>query len=442
MVEKRMSPGAADELGVTGLKIYSGVVNEEFLSTLSGPRGVRVYRQMADNDSTVGAVLMAVDLLVRAVEWKMEPIDDSQPAKDMAHFADGVFSDMEQPFSDFISEAMTMLVYGWSWFEVVLKRRLGPGQRDPRRRSAHSDGLIGIRKLAPRSQDSLNRWEVSDQGDILGMWQSAVTTAGGPIFLPYSRSLLFRTKSDKNNPEGRSVLRNAYRSWYLLKTIQDSEAIGIERELAGLPVAYIPSKYMRSDATAADQAFYAAVKQIVRDVKFNEQGGVILPSDLYPTEDDKLTNEPMVRLELLSTGGRRQIDTGPVVLRYQRDIARSVLADFMMLGQDRGAFNLADSKTDLFLRACETYLGRIADTVNRTLLPRLWEYNGMDKSLMPRAVPGHIAPTNLDELGMFIERISRAGMPLFPDEKLERHVREESGLPLERGESAATNVEE
>ena len=423
------------EIGSTGLKVFSGVVNEEFLPALRGLRGVRIYRQMSENDSTVGAVLAAVDLLLRAVEWKMKPANDSQQARDEAEFAMSLLNDMEVPLEDFLSEAMSMLTYGWSYFEVVLKRRVGPSESSPKRRSKYTDGRIGIMKMPIRSQDTLSRWSLSEHGDILGLWQLP-PNKGGEVFIPINRALLFRTKNERNNPEGKSVLRNAYRSWYILKTIQDSEAIGIERELAGVPVAYIPSKYMVSSASAENKAFFTLIQQIVRDLKFNEQGGVVLPSDMFPNEDGSPSSEPMVRLELLSTAGRRTIETSPIVLRYQRDIARSVLADFLMMGADRGAFNLADNKTDMFLRACETYMGRVASVVNTMLLPRLWDYNGMSRDLMPEFGFGHIAPTDLGVLGNFIESLSRAGMPLFPDEKLETYVREEAGFPLDRSQEA------
>lgn len=54
--------------------------------------------------------------------------------------------------------------------------------------------------------------------------------------------MLFRTESVKDNPEGRSILRNAYRSWYFKRRIQEIEAIGIERDLAGLPVIHAPER--------------------------------------------------------------------------------------------------------------------------------------------------------------------------------------------------------
>ena len=37
--------------------------------------------------------------------------------------------------------------------------------------------------------------------------------------------LLFRTISNRGNPEGRSIYRNAWRSWVFLKRIQEFEAI-------------------------------------------------------------------------------------------------------------------------------------------------------------------------------------------------------------------------
>ncbi|WP_155274431.1 hypothetical protein [Piscirickettsia salmonis] len=45
---------------------------------------------------------------------------------------------------------------------------------------------------------------------------------------------MFRTTSRKGNPEGRSILRNAYQPWYYKKNLESIESIGIERNLVGL----------------------------------------------------------------------------------------------------------------------------------------------------------------------------------------------------------------
>jgi hypothetical protein len=46
----------------------------------------------------------------------------------------------------------------------------------------------------------------------------------------------------KGNPEGQSMLRTAYRPWFFKKRLEEFEAIGVERDLAGLPVAKVPSR--------------------------------------------------------------------------------------------------------------------------------------------------------------------------------------------------------
>jgi len=47
-----------------------------------------------------------------------------------------------------------------------------------------------------------------------------------------------------------SILRNAYTSYEYVNNLQSIEAIAVERELAGIPVARIPAEYLSGDATA------------------------------------------------------------------------------------------------------------------------------------------------------------------------------------------------
>jgi len=420
---------AFGEIGVSGLKVFSGYLSEEYLPELRGPNAWRVYRQMAEGDATVCATLTAITLILRAVDWRVEPADDSGEAEKEAEFVESLLDDMSHPFPDVIGEVMSMLTFGWSVLEIVLKRRMGPDQKDPALRSKFDDGRIGVRKLPIRSQDSLLRWEMQQDGGIAGMWQ--LPPIGGQLlFIPIERLLLFRTTSRKNSPEGVSILRSAYKSWYLRKTIEEIEAIGIERELAGLPVVSIPAKYLLSDASATDKAVLEQYKKVARDVKFNQQGGIVIPSDCWP---DPQTGAPsaqrIVDVKLLSTGGRRAIDTGPVVERHEKNIARSALADFMMLGDQKGSYALSKNKSELFLRACEAYLNQIAEVLNRFLLPRIWSYNNIDRALMPELKPGRVAPVDLAEFGAYLQALATAGAPLFPNQELSEYVAEIADMP-------------
>lgn len=425
------------ELGFTGLKSWNGVITEEYARDLQGERGRKIFQRMSTND-TVGACLSAIGLILRAVEWRVEPKDDSNEANAEADFVKSIFDDMSHTREDFLSESLSMLTFGWAYHEIVYKRRVGPYENDPSRKSNYDDGRIGVRKLAPRSQDSLDRWDIQDDGGVAGMWQRAETMTNS-VLIPIEKALLFRTMSRKNNPEGVSILRTAYDSWYKLVNIQNIEAIGIERELAGLPVIRIPSSYLSEKADAATIATRQKYEKVARDLRLNEHGGIVIPSDPWMDEDGKfVAGSHLVEIELLSTAGSRTIDTNPIVERYQRGIARSVLADFLMLGSEsKGSYALSKDKTDLFLRSCEAVLDQIASPINRFLIPNIWDLNGLPRETMPRLTPGNVAPVNLAELGQFINDLSSSGATLFPDDDLENQLRDTAGLPEKSAEAIA-----
>jgi len=233
---------------------------------------------------------------------------------------------------------------------------------------------------------------------------------GNTHFIPVNKSLYYRTTSINGDPSGRSVLRNAYTSYEYLNNLQSIEAIAVERELAGIPVARIPAEYLSNDASTAQAGFVNNLRQILRDVKFNEQGYIILPSDTYPDKDGAPTNNRLVDVELMSSNGNRNIDIDPIVRRYQHDIARSVLSEFLMLGSQGGSYALSKSKTDLFLRALESYIQAIVDVLNKQLIERLWELNGLNYDLMPVIEAGDVAPHDLREIAAFLRNLNGANI--------------------------------
>jgi hypothetical protein len=137
------------ELGQTGLKRTGGFIQQEFLQELSGLRGVKTYTEMSDNDPTVSAVLFAIEHLTRQVKWRVKPASMQPQDAEAAEFLETCMDDMSNPFVDVISEAMSMVKYGFAPLEIVYKRRAG-ASLDPSYRSKHSDGRIGWRKMPIR----------------------------------------------------------------------------------------------------------------------------------------------------------------------------------------------------------------------------------------------------------------------------------------------------
>lgn len=423
------------ELGVAGqYDPNNGLRHDEFLYELRGRQGIRKFREMRENDPIIGAILTAMDMMMRSVKWKFEPRNGTggqDTEAEEVQFIRECFDDMESSFSEFISEVVTMLPFGFSLFEIVLKRRQGRKPRSMKSRSSKfNDGKIGIAKLAPRAQWTIDRFNVEKSGEITGAVQRAAWGNYGEVTIPVSKMLLFRTTSINNDPSGRSVLRNAYIPYYYVTHIQALEGIAIERELNGLPVGRVPSTYMGSEATESQKAFVNAYKEILSKVRKNEAGYIMLPSDVYEDENERPSPNRMVDFELVASKGTRDIDTGKVIQRHQHNMARTVLADFIMLGAtERGSFALSQDKTNLFLKSIVGHLTTIADVLNKDLIPELIEINGMNLDNCPIAVPGNVAQNDLAVFGQLVERLTGARPGLAQSDEFWTHVFEQTNFP-------------
>lgn len=415
-------PSMMKEYGSIGQRRYAGVFSEEFLKELQGKRGIEVYREMAENDDICGSILYAVETLIRQSKWSVQPGGDSAKDKECAEFVESCMNDMQETWTDTISEILSFLTFGWSYHEIVYKRRNG-NSRDPRLNSRYTDGLIGWQKLPIRAQETLFRWEYDDNDNLIGMTQLLP-----PHFrmatIPIEKALHFRTKSRKNNPEGRSILRSAYRDWYFKRRIQEIEGMGIERDLAGLPVLKAPEGmdiWNPDDPDMADS--FARAEQIVRNVRRDATEGLVLPANWT--------------FELLASGGRRSFDTNAIVERYDTRIAMSTMSDFLLLGhQQVGSFALSSDKTQLFSMALGAYLDIICEVFNNQGIPRLIGMNAEHfKGITdyPKLRHGDVEAPNLKDLSAYIRELTGCGA-IVPDEALEDHLREIASLP-ERLES-------
>lgn len=412
------------EIGKTGLLQYGGFVVEEFLAELRGAKWRRVVKEMRSNDPTIKAMFFTVQMLCRQVTFKVKPADDSNEAAEVRDFIEGALNDMSQSFTETRSEILEFVPWGWSWMEKCFKRRLGE-QRNDALSSKFNDGQIGWEKWAPRAQDTLFKWQFDDTGGVIAMEQLAPPDFRHAI-IPLEKSLHFRTSTIKGNPEGESMLRSVYRSWYFKQNIENIEGIGIERDLAGLPMLYIPEVYMSADATEPQKKIFEYCKKMVTRIKQNEQAGCILPSDV-----DEETKVKKFELELLSTGGTRQFDTNKTILRYDQRILMTMMADFLMLGHDKvGSFALASSKTELFAVAVGAFLDSMCDVIERGAFRQLVRLNGWPTELTPKLEHGDIESVDLTELGAYVLNLSRAGIEFDAEEVA--WLKEAGSIPVVR----------
>lgn len=433
------------EIGSTGLNRNSGQIFDEKLKNLAQPRQrFNTYREMVDNDPVIGGVRLVISLLIRQTPWVVLPFKESEDDEPLpediatADFVTSCFADLDRTFDESVQEILSFLDFGYDIHEPVFKIRnghvpdpvLNPKDLESTKvktwSSKFSDGKVGWARFSPRAQETIYKWILNSKGDVLGIIQQTP-----PKFdfttIPRDRFLHFRTSGGRNNnPEGKSTWRNAYRPWYFKKTIEEIQAVGIERDLAGLPVMYVPESLMKTNGLSSEeQALRSELEQMLRNLRRGDQDGVMLPQRQTSTGADKL-----FELTLLSSGGRRQFDTGKILEYYDRRIAMMAVADFILLGHESvGSFALADAKTSIFSLATDAWLEIIAEQFNRHAIPQLLRVNNMDETRPPKLSHGDIETINLEELGKYIKDLSGAGMTMFPHLELENHLRDKAGLP-------------
>jgi len=189
----------------------------------------------------------------------------------------------------------------------------------------------------------------------------------------------------------------------------------------------VPARFFESTASAADKAVYASLQQLVRNIRRDEQEGILMPQAF----DDN--GNKQYELKLLTTGGKRQFDTDSIIARYDQRIAMTVLADFILLGHEKvGSFQLGTAKVELFATALTAWLDSVCGVFNSHAIPRLMRLNGVDEKFAPTLEHGDVERADLKELGMYILQLSQAGAPLFPDQDLQDRLREIAGLPIQK----------
>ncbi|SRR6266566_1221774 len=399
------------ELGRTGLTQYYGRLYEEFLPELRQEKGRKIFREMADNDPTIGALRSAIKLLVKSAKWRTESAHNKVDAR--ADFVEQCRTDTEHTFEELVGEVVDdMIVFGFHYPEIVYKRRQSGD-------SQYKDNKIGWKKFATRSPESLYRWEFeSDTQELRGMWQRPP-----PDFqlryIPLEKALLFRMETLKNSPEGRSGLRNAYRPWYFKKYLEQLEAIGAERTAAGYPVMWIPAEMILKNDPLVDTFTKMAV-----NIRTDELMGMVMPL-AYDEKGQKLYD-----FEFKSPAGGKQYDMSAIITRYDVRILMTVLVDFVIQGHDQtGSFAMAKTKIDFFNLALSGWLDAVAGPLNRYAIPRLLELNGMDTEDPPQFKHGDVQRRDLQQIGDYILKLSQAGMPIFPDPAIENVLREFGDLP-------------
>lgn len=400
------------ETGAIGLKQINGQILEESRKELVYPQAAKTFKTMS-RDATISSGLDLFQMMISRVKWTVHiPQDASEDIKKKALFLKQVQEDMEHSWYAFMKEAVSFYTYGFAPHEIVLRKRLKSNG------SKYDDGLVGVRKLPIRSQDTISRCEFSEDGrTFLGFWQNpkgildfyggfngGKATSQDEVFIRKSKLLNFTCDSSRGNPMGTSPLLKCYYAWKYRTKIEEHEAVSLSRDLNGIPRFKIPSEYLSEQASEDKKAAAEAYMKIGRNIQANEQASVVVPSD----RDDK--GNLIFEFDLVTSSGSNRFDTNAIIGRYNSIILQALWADILQMGQSSvGSFSLSDTKRGLVIMAVEDKLMGMQETL-KELRDLLFKMNGWDlEGELPYWQYEEVQETDLDVLSKAIQRYAATG---------------------------------
>ncbi len=417
------------ETGYVGLTVSNGVILEEAKRELRFPESVKTFKQMS-LDTVISSAIGFYEMMIARVVWRVEPPEEAtETERQRAAFVQQCMDDMEHSWFDFMKEVVSMFTYGFCINEKVYRRRLRANG------SRYNDGLVGLRKLPIRSQDTIEKWLFSQDGrELVGVEQDVKYTTDlyrysgltdTSVEIPRKKFMLFRTNVKKDNPEGSSPLKNCYISWKWRTTLQEHELIGVSREMRGIPVVSIPPRYLSPEASVEEKAIAEYYQRMVRNLHNNEQTGVIMPMAYDPE-----SRQPLFKFELLSVTGTKGYDVDAIIRRYNNEILTSFFTDLLTMGQEKvGSFSLAGAKTSILAMAIEHRLKEIQSVLNTDLIPQLFALNGWTDERLPKFTYDDLDEESLEDFSKAIQRIAAVNLLEF-DRPAANLIRKKLGMKL------------
>ena len=385
------------ELGESGTENYHGFITQDYNNKFHGSKAIAIYDEMRSSDATVNAVLKALKLPILSTPWSIESADvEDQAANDQAELVRDTFERLEGGFKNHLREALASLDFGFYYFEKVYTLRAG---------------RVVLQKLAPRIPTAHYKWETSDP-NIPGVMQMLPMTASPgkttTPSIPFTKLVLYTNEKEGDNFEGRSILRTAYKHWFLKNMLYKLDGIKHERG-AGILVIGLPEGSSDEDKTDAEN--------MGKNFKVNEQAYIIKPSKEW-------------EVEMLTAGIESQ--SGPLmesVRHHDRMILQNILAQFLDLGSGKtGSFSLSKDQSSFFTLALRAIAEQIEEVVNDQIIKQLIDFNWGKQEMYPVFRFQQVGDVDYTEMSEVLERLMNAGL-VKKDPELMSWVTKTFGLP-------------
>lgn len=405
------------QMSHSGVLTLGGDILENCKDELQFPRSISTFDRMAQ-DQDIQPALDMVEMSLARVPWSVEiPEGYEDDLKEDKEFLEQVlFEDMEHTFEEFISRVVSFNRYGFAPIEKVFRKR------SYAQGSKYNDGKVGLRSLPLIDQHTVAgwRWDEATGRKLTHIVQynnkpTGIDQHPVPLLLnedgknytliPRHKFILFKNKIKGDSPQSQSALVGVWKAWKIKESLEEYLAMGVAKDLQGLPVLRIPAEVMADDADETKKKEYEFWKGVVRNMHLNQQAGLIIPS----LTDEK--GKPYYDLETVNTSGQKAYDVLSIIEFYRKSIVTALMASQLVLGQDgSGSYALSESLSGVSSLTVESKLKEIESQINHDLIPQLFALNGNHKRILPRVKFGDLSTPDLDVLSKFLQRAGSQGL--------------------------------
>jgi len=379
------------EKGDSGVSISGGqITGEEYNPKLTRKNGLAIYDQMRRSDATVSASLDVVKLPILGADFSVDPASDDEADKEVAHFVETCLFHLVD-WDKFLGEVLTFLEFGHDVHEMVLEAREIDGKL-----------RIALVKLGYRKQTTITSWETQDRQPGITQQKSDGTL----VSIEAARLVRFTRRQEGDNFEGISILRPAFRHWYIKDKLYKIDAVGHERHALGVIDVTTPK-----GATDADKK---KMRQMVRNLRANEESYIEHPEGWIVAFLDMKANSLK--------------DVEPSINHHDRQIMKNVLAQFLEIGSQgsSGTRSTSEDQSGFFQLAVRAYAQQIVKVLQNTVVRTLVDLNFSDRDY-PTLRVGNTQDDNITLMSDAIKKLVDSGM-IKPTVKDENTFRKMLGL--------------
>jgi hypothetical protein len=413
------------ELGAPGNHFFRGfLVTDEYVPELTGQKGLETFERMRRSDGMITGSLRSMKQPILRAKYGIQPASQDESDATIANFVRwNLFEGMTTSFIDHIRESLTHLDFGYAICEKVWEVRedlrvmaevSAMGEDADTRALARREVLFDkpmfvLRKLAPRLQRTIQKWNLADDGGLQSIEQAVYKGSGfKQVEIPVDKLLVFVNEKEGANWTGKSVLRPAYKHWFIKDQLYRIDAIAAERHGVGIPVMELPEG--KSDTENMDRA-----EDILMGVRAHERGYVVVPFGYV--------------FKVTGMGEGRAMNLLPIIQHHDRMIAVSVLAPQLALGENsQGSFAMHQGQDSFFMLTMRAIADHILDVHNRYLIPQLVNFNFSGVTRYPKLTIGAIETRDIEKLLNALTPAVNAGI-ITADDRLEDALRDLAELP-------------